>query len=143
MRNLGAWVWRHDRTILAATAQSALGDTQPDPNVIRIGPLEILPSEHLARVRDRTLLLSTRELGLLTELARHADRIVSREHLCRLAWGRELRAGDRSVDVYVRRLRVKLERAAPGWRFIHTHFGFGYRLAPEHSQSPDKSFTTG
>jgi DNA-binding response OmpR family regulator len=126
---------------LAATAQSALGAAQPDPDVIRIGPLEILPAEHLARVRGRTLLLSTRELGLLTELARNADRIVSREHLCRLAWGRELREGDRSVDVYVRRLRVKLERAMPGWRFIHTHFGFGYRLAPEHSHNPDKAFT--
>ena len=36
---------------------------------------------------------------------------------------------DRSVDVYVRKLRVKLEAALPGWSFIHTHFGFGYRLA--------------
>lgn len=94
-------------------------------------------------MRGRTLLLSTREMSLLTELARNADRIVSRELLCRLAWGRELREGDRSVDVYVRRLRVKLERAMPGWRFIHTHFGFGYRLAPEHSQTTDNSFTTG
>lgn len=126
---------------MAATAQSALGAAQPDPNVIRIGPLDILPSEHLARVGGRTLSLSTRELGLLTELARHADRIVTREHLCRLAWGRELREGDRSVDVYVRRLRVKLERAMPGWCFIHTHFGFGYRLAPEPSQNTDGAFT--
>ena len=38
---------------------------------------------------------------------------------------------DRSVDVYVRKLRVKLEAALPGWSFIHTHFGFGYRLAAE------------
>jgi DNA-binding response OmpR family regulator len=35
------------------------------------------------------------------------------------------------VDVYVRKLRVKLEEALPSWRFIHTHFGFGYRLAAE------------
>jgi DNA-binding response OmpR family regulator len=126
---------------LAATAHSPLGAAQPDPDVITIGPLEILPSEHLARVGGRTLLLSTRELRLLTELAKHADRIVSREHLCRLAWDRELRAGDRSVDVYVRRLRVKLERAMPGWRFIHTHFGFGYRLAPEYSRSADQHNT--
>ena len=110
--------------------------------MITIGPLEILPSERLARVSGRTLLLSTRELRLLTELAKHADRIVSREHLCRLAWDRDLRPGDRSVDVYVRRLRVKLERAMPGWRFIHTHFGFGYRLAPEHSYNADQPFTS-
>ena len=95
-------------------------------------------------------MLSIRELHLLVELGRRADRIVSREELFRLAWGRKMRSGDRSVDVYVRRLRVKLEVALPGWRFIHTHFGFGYRLAPERtnrdpdsgpSQVADGSFT--
>ena len=49
-------------------------------------------------------------------------------------WGKPLRAGDRSIDVYVRKLRVKLEQALPAWRFIHTHVGFGYRLEPERSQ---------
>jgi DNA-binding response OmpR family regulator len=101
-------------------------------SALTVGPLEIRPSEHLARVDGRTLTLSVRELNLLTELARRADRIVSREDLFRLVWNREMRRGDRSVDVYVRKLRVKLEAALPDWSFIHTHFGFGYRLAPEH-----------
>jgi DNA-binding response OmpR family regulator len=109
--------------------------------VIHAGPLEILPEERIARVRGQALMLSIRELHLLTELARRVDRIVAREDLVRLAWGRELRPGDRSVDVYVRRLRVKLGRAMPGWTFIHTHFGFGYRLAPERSQVTDRAFT--
>jgi DNA-binding winged helix-turn-helix (wHTH) protein len=39
--------------------------------------------------------------------------------------------GDRSVDVFVRKLRQKLERASPDWRYIHTHFGIGYRFAAE------------
>ena len=39
--------------------------------------------------------------------------------------------GDRSVDVFVRKLRQKLEKVSPGWRYIHTHFGIGYRFAPE------------
>jgi DNA-binding response OmpR family regulator len=56
---------------------------------------------------------------------------MAREELFKLVWGREMRAGDRSVDVYVRKLRVKLQHALPGWRFIHTHFGFGYRLTAE------------
>ena len=86
-------------------------------------------------------MLSIRELHLLTELARRADRITAREELFRLAWGKDMRPGDRSVDVYVRRLRVKLEQALPGWTFIHTHFGFGYRLAPECSQVSDGPFT--
>ncbi len=99
-----------------------------------MGPLEIAPTEHLARASGHTLTLSTRELRLLTELARRADRIVSREELFRLVWEREMRPGDRSVDVYVRKLRVKLTRALPEWIFIHTHFGFGYRLAAEPKQ---------
>lgn len=99
--------------------------------VIEVGPLQILPEEHLARANGRALVLSIRELRLLTELGRRADRIMARDELFRLVWGREMRAGDRSVDVYVRKLRVKLEEALPGWRFIHTHFGFGYRLAAE------------
>ena len=99
--------------------------------IIEVGPLEIFPDEHLARANGRVLVLSIRELRLLTELGRRADRIMPREELFRLVWGREMRVGDRSVDVYVRKLRVKLEQALPGWRYIHTHFGLGYRLAAE------------
>jgi DNA-binding response OmpR family regulator len=36
---------------------------------------------------------------------------------------------DRSVDVFVRKLRTKLARASPDWAYIHTHFGVGYRFA--------------
>ncbi len=110
--------------------------------VLEVGPLEVMPDEHLARAAGRALMLSIRELRLLTELARRTDRIMSREELFRLVWGRELRPGDRSVDVYVRKLRVKLDAALPGWRFIHTHFGLGYRLAAEREQHANDVFTT-
>lgn len=89
----------------------------------------------------RTLMLSSRETHLLITLARHAGRILDRDELSQLAWSRNLRPGDRSVDVYVRRLRVKLEQSAPGWRFIHTHVGLGYRLAPERSSGPTEAET--
>jgi DNA-binding response OmpR family regulator len=102
--------------------------------VLEVGPLQIVPDEHLARAEGRALMLSIRELRLLTELARRADRIVTREELFRLVWGREMRVRDRSVDVYVRKLRVKLEAALPEWSFIHTHFGLGYRLAADRRQ---------
>lgn len=109
--------------------------TSERPEILTIGPLEIVPDEHLARAGGRTLTLSIRELQLLTELARREDRILSREELFELVWQRSMRPGDRSVDVYVRKLRVKLETAMPEWCFIHTHFGFGYRLAAE-ARSP-------
>lgn len=110
--------------------------------VLEAGPLQIVPDEHLARADGRALMLSLRELRLLTELARRADRIVTREELFSLVWGREMRVRDRSVDVYVRKLRVKLEAALPAWRFIHTHFGLGYRLAAEPKQHRNGGFTT-
>jgi DNA-binding response OmpR family regulator len=121
---------------MAATARSR-------NEVLEVGPLEILPEEHLVRAEGRALMLSIRELRLLTELARREDRIMSREELFRLVWGRELRPGERSVDVYVRKLRVKLEEALPSWCFIHTHFGFGYRLSAEHKRQLGDRFTTG
>lgn len=116
--------------------------TQSRTEVLDVGPLQIIPGEHLARAQGRALMLSIRELRLLTELARRQDRIVTREELFRLVWGREMRTRDRSVDVYVRKLRVKLEAALPDWGFIHTHFGLGYRLAAEPKRVRNTVFTT-
>ena len=101
--------------------------------VLQVGVLEIRPAEGLALASGRALRLSVREFGLLAELARSEGRIVRREDLYEEVWQQPLRRGDRTVDVYVRRLRVKLEQAVPEWRFIHTHIGFGYRFAPERS----------
>lgn len=108
---------------------TAMSDSHPE--LLRVGPLEIVPQDRMAWAMGQALMLTERELALLTELARRIDRPVPRETLFRLVWGREMRAGDRSVDVYVRKLRTKLEEALPDWRFIHTHFGAGYRLTAE------------
>jgi DNA-binding response OmpR family regulator len=104
---------------------------QRHEDVIRVGALEIHPAQGLALAGGAALSLSVREFGLLAALARSGGAIVRREDLYRRVWGGALRDGDRSIDVYVHKLRVKLERALPGTRFIHTHVGFGYRFAPE------------
>jgi DNA-binding response OmpR family regulator len=104
-------------------------------SVLSIGPLEIWPEERQAVAAGRTLPLSLRELELLEALARRQGRIVPREELYETVWGGQLRSDDRSVDVYIHKLRVKLGDALPGWRYIHTHFGFGYRLEPERSHA--------
>jgi DNA-binding response OmpR family regulator len=117
-----------------------------DIEVLVVGQLEVRPGESMALAAGRPLTLSVREFALLVELARRKDRIVAREQLFERVWGTRLRAGDRSVDVYVHKLRVKLEDALPGWRFIHTHVGFGYRLSaeplPAHSHPFHKDATT-
>jgi DNA-binding response OmpR family regulator len=109
--------------------------------IIKAGELEIRPSEYLAIAGGRALALSVRELDLLAALARRPGRIVPREELYSTVWGAPLRSTDRSVDVYVHKLRTKLATALPEWSFIHTHFGFGYRFAPEPSRPFHNSAT--
>jgi len=115
------------------TTRNAETPGRPTGEVIRAGELEIRPSEYLALAGGRALTLSLRELELLAALARREGRIVPREELYTTVWEAPMRADDRSVDVYVHKLRSKLAEALPEWRFIHTHFGFGYRFQPERS----------
>ena len=72
--------------------------------------------------------LGKMEAGRVMIEQRRAGGIVSRAELYQSVWGRPLREGDRSVDVYVSKLRSKLEAAMPDRCFIHTHPGFGYRF---------------
>jgi DNA-binding response OmpR family regulator len=109
--------------------------TQHEHEALRIGDLEIRPDEGLCLAGQSALALSVREFGLLVALARRPGRIVRREDLYRLVWDAPLREGDRTVDVYVHKLRSKLEAALPEHSYIHTHVGFGYRFAPERSHA--------
>ncbi|HET6997524.1 MAG TPA: response regulator transcription factor [Solirubrobacterales bacterium] len=95
------------------------------------GRLEIRPEEHAALVDGRPLSLTMRELQLLVTLAANPQRIMTREELFTEVWGSQPRRDDRSVDVYVSRLRAKLGEALPEMRLIHTHNGIGYRFSPD------------
>ena len=100
------------------------------PEPLRAGEIEVRPEEFLALAAGKPLPLTVRELDLLTALVERAGRIVSREELYEVVWGEMYRKSDRSVDVYVGKLRQKLDNALPDRHLIHTHFGFGYRFAP-------------
>ena len=95
------------------------------------GRLQIRPEEHAALVDGRPLGLTMRELQLLVTLAAHPQRIMTREELFSEVWGSVPRREDRSVDVYVSRLRAKLGEALPETQLIHTHNGIGYRFSPD------------
>jgi DNA-binding response OmpR family regulator len=99
--------------------------------VLCVEDLEVRPAEGLAVVGGRALPLSLRELELLSVLVRRRGHVVPRAELYEAVWGAPLRREDRSVDVYVHKLRSKLADVVPDRSFIHTHFGFGYRLEPE------------
>ena len=100
-----------------------------------VGDLEVRIGEGLAIASGEPIGLTVREFGLLTVLARRAGHVVSREELYSTVWGSELRPGDRSIDVYVHKLRAKLEPFVRGSVEIATHVGFGYRLADARSHN--------
>ena len=85
----------------------------------------------VAFVGGCSLELTRREFELIELLAGGEGRVLEREEIYSRLWGYAMVRGDRSVDVFVRKLRQKLEKASPGWRYIHTHFGIGYRFAAE------------
>lgn len=104
-------------------------ETRAPSPTLQAGELEIRPGEFVALAAGRRLRLTIRELDLLTALMVRRDRVVTREELYQDVWDAPYRKCDRSVDVYVGRLRGKLAEVLPGQDLIHTHFGFGYRFS--------------
>jgi DNA-binding response OmpR family regulator len=95
-----------------------------------VGELTIRPDLHQAYVAELNVELTAREFEIL-HLLSQSDRVLRREEIYERVWGYAMAHGDRSVDVFVRKLRQKLRGASPRWSYIHTHFGVGYRFAPE------------
>lgn len=96
-----------------------------------VGELEIREDQFQAFVAGRSLDLTRREFELLRVLAEASGTVLEREEIYRRVWGYEMAHGDRSVDVFVRKLRAKLQRHSPSWQYVHTHFGIGYRFDAE------------
>lgn len=103
------------------------------------GELEIRLGDGLVLAAGRVVRLSVREFELLVAMARRTGAIARREELFATVWRGSLRPADRSVDVYVSKLRGKLEAAMPDRRFIHTHPGFGYRFQPQTARGAGSS----
>ena len=113
---------------------STVPDAPDTLSTLHAGELEIRTGEGLVLATGQALRLSVREFELLVAMARRTGTIITREDLYSSVWGGGLRPGDRSVDVYVSKLRNKLALAMPDRRFIHTHPGFGYRFQPQPSR---------
>lgn len=98
------------------------------------GEITIRPDLYQGYVNDVSLELTAREFEIL-HLLSGSDRVLRREEIYERVWGYAMAHGDRSVDVFVRKLRQKLRSGSPEWSYIHTHFGVGYRFAPEPENS--------
>jgi DNA-binding response OmpR family regulator len=115
----------------AVLRRRRMGDVPPEHSTIDAGELAIRPDRFDAYANGHPASLSRREYELLHLLASADGRVLEREDVYQRVWGYTMARGDRSVDVFVRKLRLKLEAVSPRWRYVHTHFGVGYRFAAE------------
>lgn len=100
----------------------------PGPDIIQFGELEIDISSMTVRVEGRTVLTTVREFRLLEYLARHRGRVFTRDQLLDAVWKESAFVTPRSIDVYVRRLREKIEGDPRHPRYLKTLRGIGYRF---------------
>jgi len=117
--------------IQAVLRRRRAGEAPVEESTIVAGELAIRPDRFDAYAGEFAASLSRKEFELLLQLAAADGRVLEREDIYQRVWGYTMVRGDRSVDVFVRKLRHKLERVSPGWRYVHTHFGVGYRFAAE------------
>jgi DNA-binding response OmpR family regulator len=117
--------------IEAVSRRRRRGRHEHEASPLAVGELEIRPDRFQAFVGDHALDLTRREFELLYLLAEERGQVLEREQIYQRVWGYAMAHGDRSVDVFIRKLRQKLEKRSPHWSYIHTHFGVGYRFDPE------------
>ena len=117
--------------IEAVLRRRRAGEMPAAEDMIVVGELSIRPDRFDVYANGRPASLSRKEYELLRQLASADGRVLEREEIYQRVWGYTMARGDRSVDVFVRKLRHKLEAISPGWTYVHTHFGVGYRFAAE------------
>ena len=135
---LGADDWLtkpcHPEELIARIEAVSRRRRQGDPDAgetVVAGDIEIRPDQFQAFARGSSIDLTRREFELIALLSAAGGRVLEREEIYQRVWGYTMAHGDRSVDVFVRKLRAKLQQASPDYNYIHTHFGVGYRFAAE------------
>ena len=124
----------HPEELLARVEAVTLHRSRPAARSlepVRFGEVEVRPDQFQAFVDGRSLKLTRKEYQLIELLSRSSGEVLTRERIYESLWGYEMVRNDRSVDVFVHKLRRKLEQASPAWLYIQTSFGVGYQLDPE------------
>src|SRR5437899_8618928 len=117
--------------VQAAARRGVRAQPEERGDAIEIEELRIDPREVQAYVDGKSAELTPTEFRLLYALALDRGRVTTRDELLQKIWGRRETHRDRTVDVFVRRLRQKVDRASSQHSFIQTRFGVGYKLEPE------------
>jgi DNA-binding response OmpR family regulator len=116
--------------VQAAARRGVRAQPEERGEEIEIEELRINPREVQAYVDGESVELTPTEFRLLYALALDRGRVTTRDELLQKIWGRRETHRDRTVDVFVRRLRDKIDRVATRHTFIQTRYGVGYRLEP-------------
>jgi DNA-binding response OmpR family regulator len=116
------------RACLRRTSEYKIDDDKGE--LIYSGPLTMDMKQRTTSVNDQRVILTALEFRLLHYFVINAGRVLEREQLFESVWGYDDEFNSNSLDVFVYRLRTKLERAS-GKKAIHTVRGFGYRFAFE------------
>ena len=116
--------------VQAAARRGVRAQPEERGDAIEIEELRIDPREVQAYVGGVNAELTPTEFRLLYALALDRGRVTTRDELLQKIWGRRETHRDRTVDVFVRRLRDKIDRIAPQHTFIQTRYGVGYKLEP-------------
>jgi DNA-binding response OmpR family regulator len=122
----------HPEELIARVESVADRRRKPPPRNLEpviVGEVEVRPDQYQAFVRGESLKLTRREFQLIELLCSAGGEILEREVIYERLWGYEMARNDRSVDVFVHKLRRKLQLASPQWSYIHTQFRVGYRIA--------------
>jgi len=119
---------------LIARVRALLRRHEPIPTTratIQRGDLRIDPSAHSVTILGKEVELSALEFRLLHHLASHPGMVFSRDQLLDRVWGNDRSVTQRSVDVYIRRVREKIEEHPQDPIYLQTVHGVGYRFATE------------
>jgi len=122
--------------VRAASRRSVRREESPRGEAIEVEELRIDPREVQAYVDGESAGLTPTEFRLLYQLALDRGRVLTRDELLQKLWGRRESHRDRTVDVFIRRLREKVDRKATRHTFIQTRYGVGYRFEPEAKSVP-------
>jgi len=117
--------------VRAAARRGVRDQEESRGEAVRVEELLVDPRNVQAYVDGTSCELTPTEFRLLYALALERGRVVTRDELLQRVWGRRPTHRDRTVDVFVRRLRDKLARRSPDFTYIQTRYGVGYKLEPE------------
>jgi DNA-binding response OmpR family regulator len=145
---LDGWIDKdcHPHELLAraeAIVRARRGRLHAQRPSVHSGALHVDATRYDVVANGRRAGLTTREFEVLALLVEHRGSVLGRERIYTGVWGTDTPTGDRSVDMFISRIRLKLKRLSPAWSYLHTHVGAGYRFEAVRDRTSSTSIAIG